>query len=83
MNLDRTIMSDADFASLGGRHFAYVREMTNEEAAEIANLTGLPVAGVKLFALHAADGTRMTVTDSFDTARASALELDLETVSVH
>lgn len=83
MNIERPIMSDADFASLGGRHLAYVREMTREEAAEVAELTGLPVAGARLFALHAADGTRMAITDSLDTARASALEHDLETLSVH
>lgn len=77
------VMTTADFAMLGSSNVAYVREMSREEANEIARMTGLPVNGVKLFALHAADGTRMAVTDSIETARASALEHDLETVSVH
>ena len=78
-----TTMTEADFALLGSRNLAYVRQMSREEADEIAQLTGLPVSGIKLYALHAADGTRMAVTDSLETARASALQHDLETVSVH
>lgn len=81
---DQTIrMSNQDFATLGAGSLAYVREMSDGEANEIATLTGLPVRGLKLFALHAADGTRMAVTDSIETARESALENDLVTVSLH
>jgi hypothetical protein len=39
--------------------------------------------GVKLFALHAADGTPIMLTDSREAAVANAWSQELETVSVH
>jgi hypothetical protein len=39
--------------------------------------------GIKLFALHAADGTPIMLTDSRESAIASAREHELDTVSVH
>jgi len=76
-------LNETEFASLGGSHIAYVRQMTSEETSELAEATGLPIGEARLYALHAADGTRMAVADSMEAARASALEHDLETVSVH
>jgi hypothetical protein len=38
---------------------------------------------MQLFALHAADGTPMMLTDSREAAMASAWSQELETVSVH
>ena len=63
MNDRNTRMSSQDFATLGAGDLAYVREMSDGEATEIASLTGLPVQGVKLYGLYAADGTRMAVTE--------------------
>ena len=83
MNEQATTMSSTEFATLGSRTLAYVREMSSDEASEIAATTGLPVRGIKLYGLYSADGTRMAVTDSIETARASAEEYDLVTVSVH
>jgi hypothetical protein len=76
-------LNESEFASLGGRHIAYVREMTDDEASELAEATGLPIGAAKLYALHAADGTRMAVADTIEGVRASAREHDLETVRVH
>ena len=39
--------------------------------------------GLKLFALHAADGTPIMLTDSREAAIANAWSQELETVSVH
>jgi len=39
--------------------------------------------GLALFALHAADGTPMMITDNRDAAVAGAACHDLDTVSVH
>ena len=39
--------------------------------------------GLKLFALHAADGTPIMLTDSREAALANAITHQLETVSVH
>lgn len=83
MEHNKPFMTDADFALLGESQIAYIKEMTDEEAGEIASMTGLPVSGITLYAVHAADGTRMAVTDSIESARESAHQHDLETVSVH
>ncbi len=39
--------------------------------------------GMQLFALHAADGTPIMLTDSREAALANAWSQELETVSVH
>jgi hypothetical protein len=39
--------------------------------------------GLKLFALHAADGTRIMLTDSREAAVANARSNELQAVSVH
>ena len=39
--------------------------------------------GIKLFALHAADGTPIMLTDSREAALANALSHELQAVSVH
>ncbi len=79
----RNIMSKIEFAALGDENVAYVRVLPVDEAKVLAHQIGLPAQEVKLFSLHAADGRRIAITDSFDTARASATEYDLETVRVH
>ncbi len=45
-------------------------------------MTGLP-EGIDLYALVGADGTPLGLTDSRDSAIASAITNDLEPVSVH
>ena len=73
--IDRSHFNDADIA--------YVREMADDEAHEIAVTIGLPLQGAKLYSVHTADGVRMAITDSLEGARASAWEHDLEAVRVH
>jgi hypothetical protein len=76
-------MSPEDFALLGGGHVGYVREITAAKASEL--MSGLPDLPPKtrLFALYAADGTCMSITDSHDAALANAFEHDLQPVPVH
>lgn len=83
MNTSRLVMSEIEFAALGDDHVAYVRDIPTEEAKVLAHEIGVPPEGLRLFALHAADGRRIAITDSFDSARANATEYDLETVRVH
>jgi len=83
MALSRNVMSEIEFAALGDENVAYIRVLPVDEAKVLAHQIGLPTPEVKLFSLHAADGRRIAITDSFDTARASATEYDLETVRVH
>jgi hypothetical protein len=67
------------FARFGAPHIVYVRELHPDETATIP---GAP-AGIKLFAIHAADGTRVGVMDDRDTAFAAARQNDMEPLSVH
>lgn len=67
------------FARLGAPHIVYVRELAAQEAAAI----NLPVQGLRLFAIHAADGTRVGIMDNRDAAFAAARQNDMEPVSVH
>jgi len=77
------IMSMSDLAKLGGGKVAYIRMMTSDEAREMfPAIEGLP-AGINLFALHAADGTPLALTDSHQAAVGHALEDELEIASVH
>ncbi|MDR6952616.1 hypothetical protein J2X65_001971 [Ancylobacter sp. 3268] len=70
------------FANLGGGQIAYVRPIDSEDAARLFPQARLQ-PGLKLFTLHAADGTPMMLTDSRDAAIASAVQNELVMVSVH
>ena len=75
-------LSAEDFASLGGGHIAYVRTIRSEDAAEMFPQAHI-APGLRLFTLHAADGTPIMLTDSREAAIANAWSNELETVSVH
>lgn len=70
-------------ALLGGGKVAYVRSIRSDDVSRI--FPGAPEipSGLDLFALLAADGTPIMITDSRDAALANAMEQDLETVSLH
>ena len=77
------VMSMSELAKLGGGKVAYIKIMTPDEAKEMfPAIEGLP-AGINLFALHAADGTPLALTDSRQAAVGHALGDELEIASVH
>ncbi len=77
------IMSENDFAKLGDGHVAYIRTMTSEEASRMfPAVEGLP-QGINLFALHAADGTPIALTDTRSAAVGHAMGDELEIASIH
>jgi hypothetical protein len=76
------LLSPADFASLGGSAIGYVRQMRSEEAEILYPQVQL-IPGLTVFVLHAADGTPLVITDSFQEATRDAAGHRLETVSVH
>lgn len=76
-------LTDEQFANLGGGHVAYVRAMLSDDVARIFPQAPPIQPGLKLFALLAADGTPIMLTDSRDAALANAMENELRTVSVH
>ncbi len=81
------IMSDTDLATLGGNEIAYVKEISIQTANKIIVESGGQMANFpaaqKLFALHAADGTPIAITDTREGAVASAFENDLTAVDVN
>lgn len=77
------VMSQIELAQLGGGEVAYIRMMTSEEAQErFPSIDGLP-GGIMLYALHAADGTPIALTDSRQAALSHAIVDELEVASVH
>ena len=76
-------MSMSELAKLGGGKIAYIKMMTSDEAKEMfPAIEGLPT-GISLFALHAADGTPLALTDSHQAAVGHAMGDELEIASVH
>jgi hypothetical protein len=71
-------------AHLGEGRIAYVKTIRSEDVASMFPQMQVPkmAPGVKLFALHAADGTPIMLTDSREAAVANAWSQELETVSV-
>ena len=71
------------FARLGERAIAYVKTISLTDAQRLfPELTDIPPSA-KLFALLAADGSPIVLTNSKEAAIASAWRCELETVSVH
>lgn len=73
-----------DLASMGGDRLVYVREVAEDE---IDLLEEVPADykkdGLKLYSVHAYDGTRMAVLDDREAAFAAARQFEMEPVSVH
>jgi hypothetical protein len=76
-------MPEKAFAILGGGKIAYVKPILSEDVHRLYPEAPELEPGLHLFALHAADGTPILVTDSREAAVANALTHELETVSVH
>jgi hypothetical protein len=77
------IMSQIELARLGGGQIAYIKELTSDEARRMfPAIEGLP-SGIDLYALHAADGTPLALTDSRQAAVSHAIGDELEIASVH
>jgi hypothetical protein len=77
------VMSEQAFAVLGGGKIAYVKPIRSEDVHALYPQAPEMEPGMRLFALHAADGTPILVTDSREAAVANARTHELETVSVH
>lgn len=79
----RPLLTDDQLASLGGGRVAYVKPIRSEEVSRLFPAAPAIQPGLQLFALLAADGTPMIVTDSRDAAVANAMSHELEMVSLH
>lgn len=70
-------------AHLGEGQIAYVKAIKSEDVASLFPQAPDLAPGLKLFALHAADGTPIMLTDSREAAVANAWSHELQAVSVH
>jgi hypothetical protein len=79
----KTMLSPEQFANLGGGEVAYLRTMRSEDVNRIFPGTPPIAPGMKIFALFAADGSPILISDSRDAALENAMEHDLVTVALH
>src|SRR5262250_725115 len=70
-------------AQLGDGEIAYIKTIRSEDVPAMFPQAPEIAPGLKLFALHAADGTPIMITDSREAAVANASNNELETLSVH
>ncbi len=76
-------ISPEALAHLGEGHIAYVKQIRSEDVPALFPTAPQMTPGLKLFALHAANGTPIMLTDSLEAALANAWSNELQPVSVH
>jgi hypothetical protein len=77
------MLTDEQLARLGGGYVAYVKTMRSEDVVKLFPQAPPLAPGMQIFALLAADGSPILLTDSRDAAIANALENSLQMVSLH
>jgi hypothetical protein len=82
-NHPHPVITREALASLGGGRIAYVKAIRSEDVSTLFPQAPQIAPGMQLFALHAADGTPIMLTDSREAAVANAWSQELETLSVH
>ncbi len=76
-------ISAIELAKLGGGKVAYIKMLSSDEANRMyPAVKGLP-KGISLYALHAADGTPLALTDSRQAAIGHAMGDKLHVESLH
>ena len=80
--INPVITQDA-LSHLGDGRLAYVKAIRSEDVAQLFPQAPKIEPGIKLFALHGADGTPIMLTDTREAALANAWSQELEAVSVH
>jgi hypothetical protein len=83
MSVVNPVASQEAFAHLGEGLIAYVKAIKSEDVANLFPQAPQIAPGLQLFALHAADGTPIMLTDSREAAIANAWSHELQAVSVH
>jgi hypothetical protein len=82
-NITSRAISREALALLGGGKIAYLRTIRSEDVPRQFPQAPALEPGTLLYALHAADGTPIMLTDSREAALANAWSQELETMSVH
>lgn len=81
--MSKAPMTQDALAHLGDGQLAYVKPIRSEDVANMFPQAPQIAPGLTLFALHAADGTPIMLTDTRESALASAWSNELQAVSVH
>lgn len=77
------VISEIDFAKLGGGALGYVREIAIAEATRLlGEAPQMPPTG-RMFALYHADGSPVSISPTREAAMGSAFEHELMPMSVH
>jgi len=76
-------ISPEALATMGEGQIAYVKAIRSEDVPHLFPQAPKLSPGLKLFALHAANGAPIMLTDSFEAAIANAWSHELQAVSVH
>jgi len=76
-------LSPEALAALGGGKIAYVKPISPDDVKRLLPQAPQLEPGTQLFALNAADGTPIMITDSRESAVANAWSHELDPVSVH
>ena len=82
-NTTNPVITQDALAHLGDGRLAYVKTIRSEDVAQMFPEAPRIEPGIKLFALHAADGTPIMLTDTREAALANAWSQELEAMSVH
>ena len=82
-NTTNPAITQEALAHLGDGRLAYVKAINSEDVANLFPQAPRIAPGIKLFALHSADGTPIMLTDTREAALANAWSQELEAVSVH
>lgn len=79
----KTALTDDELAGLGQGSIAYLRQIDSDELR--GRFPGMPdiESGLKLWAVFAADGRPIMLTDARASALAGAIQNDLTPVSIH
>lgn len=77
------VMGERELAALGGGKIAYIKMLSSDDAKKFyPSVDDLP-SGIQLYALHAADGSPLALTDSLQAAMGHAIGDELEIASLH
>ncbi|CAH2395689.1 DUF1150 family protein [Mesorhizobium ventifaucium] len=80
---ENLIMTSGEFAHLGEGSVAYLRKISSDDLRGRFPGLGEIAPGLELWALFAANGQPILLSDARDRALAGALENDLTPVSIH
>ena len=80
---EKLVLTPTEFAHLGEGVVAYLRKVSSDELR--GRFPGLPEldSGLELWAVFAATGQPILLTDARDSALAGAIQNDLTPVSIH